>query len=63
MPTIHASFQTPQYVGNVEVVKNVRVDVTEPLVKCGKIFNISYEIHFFSANSDGHLLKKMKRAI
>ena len=30
MPTVHVSFQTPQNVGNVEVVENVRVDVTEP---------------------------------
>ena len=30
MPTVHASFQTPKNVGNVEVVENVRVDVTEP---------------------------------
>ena len=29
MPTVHASFQTPKNVGNIEVVENVRVDVTE----------------------------------
>ena len=28
MPKVHASFQTPKSVGNVEVVENVRVDVT-----------------------------------
>ena len=29
MPMVHASFQTPKTVGNVKVVENVRVDVTE----------------------------------
>ena len=33
MPTVHAPFQTPQNVGDVEVVENVRVDVTEPLLR------------------------------
>ena len=29
-PMVHASFQTLKNIGNVEVVENVRVDVTEP---------------------------------
>ena len=31
----HAPFQTPQNVGNVKVVENVLVDVTEPLNDTG----------------------------
>ena len=33
IPMVHASFQTPQNVGNIEVVENVRVDVIEPFVE------------------------------
>ena len=37
MPTVHASLQTPKNVGNVEIVENVRVDVTESLPSCSTL--------------------------
>ena len=40
MPTVYVSyaFQTPQNVGNVQVVENVSVDVTEPLIMNRKTY-------------------------